>query len=95
MPPKLQVQVRVLVGTLDCEALRVCRTARQSSELPDEVRFLDRALISERPRSVAESCTRPCEGRRPGSTPGEDVEVLAMSVGSFGKEVPHSQPHLQ
>jgi hypothetical protein len=74
----------------------VCRTARQSSELHDQpaapvgarVQFLGGALSNERPRSVAEPCTRPCEGRRtnttkaplrcrsvPGSTPGEHAET--------------------
>ena len=40
-PPKVQVQVRFLVETL---ALQVYRTARQTSNLPDEVRFLGGAL---------------------------------------------------
>ena len=40
-PPKVPIQVRFLVETL---ALRVCRIARQTTNLQDGVRFLGGAL---------------------------------------------------
>jgi len=51
----------------------VCRTARQSSKLPDEVRFLGGALKENTSLECAGYRTRPREGRRPGSIPGEDT----------------------
>ena len=45
--------------------------ARWSSKPQDKVQFLDE-LFSTGLRSVRDS-TRLCEGRRPGSTPGEDT----------------------
>ena len=43
-PPKVQIQVRFLVETLKRKALRVCRIARQTTNLQDGVRFFGGAL---------------------------------------------------
>ncbi len=56
-------------GYFSKEVLRVCWTARQSSKLQDEVRFLGGALTS----LGCGGCIRPCEGRGSGSTPDEDA----------------------